>query len=83
MRIQFVVTDNDLAEIKELMKKTGIRTKQEFLNNAKALFKQSVEEKEKGFEIGYYKVGSPNPTKGLVKIIMMPALSAVKVIKQD
>ncbi len=48
MRIQLTVSDRKKKEIEELMKRTGSETKRELLNNALAVMKWILDEKQKG-----------------------------------
>lgn len=51
MRIQYVISDEAEEEMRNFMKICGIRTKQDFLDNAVTVFKMAVLEKTKGARI--------------------------------
>lgn len=51
MRIQYEISEGENKKIEELMKVCGIRTKRDFLNNARTLFAWAIEERRNGRRI--------------------------------
>jgi len=69
-RIQIELADEKLSQFEQLMKKCGIRTKKDLINNALAVLEWTVSEKEKGNIIA-----SVNEEENKYKELCLPILS--------
>lgn len=74
IRIQFELPEEKIAELKILMKESGIKTRKDLLNNALMLLEWAVNEKRQGRTII-----SIDEKKNRHKEILMPILSAITV----
>lgn len=75
MRIQYELSDKENAEIETMMKKTDIKTKRDFINNAITLFAWAIGERESGRVIG-----SIDEKEDKYREILMPSLAYIRPI---
>lgn len=71
-RIQFELTDEQLAELEKLMAESGTKTRKDLLNNALTLLEWAINEK-KGGRI----IASVNEKENKYKELVMPILANV------
>ena len=75
MRIQYELSDKENAEIEAMMKKTDIKTKRDFINNAITLFAWAIGERESGRVIG-----SIDEKEDKYREVLMPSLAYIRPI---
>ena len=75
MRIQYELSDKENAEIEIMMKKTDIKTKRDFINNAITLFAWAIGERENGRVIG-----SIDEKEDKYREVLMPSLAYIRPI---
>ena len=71
-RLQIEITFSELKEVKDMMLKTGLRTRKSLIDNCRTLFEWAIKEKEAGRLIG-----SMNEENGRFKEMVMPSLENV------
>ncbi|MFZ5453219.1 MAG: hypothetical protein ACOZF2_15275 [Thermodesulfobacteriota bacterium] len=72
IRVQFEINEGKFKELEELMKKVGIKTKKDLLNNALTLLEWAVNERKAGRIIA-----SIDEEEQKYKEVIMPILSNV------
>jgi len=72
-RVQFELNENQIKELKSLMKDINVRTKKDLFNNSLSLLKWVVREMKTGRTIG-----SINEKGDHFREIVMPFFSAIK-----
>jgi hypothetical protein len=73
MRIQLELSENSVAQIKDLMKTAGIKTYSELFSNSLAILNWAVKESRKGRKI----VSADQEKNEAVTELAMPVLDAV------
>ena len=76
-RIQFELPENRLEELEKLMKKAGILTKKELLNNALSLFEWVVQERERG-----HTIASVDEEEKRYRELVMPVFSNIRPLQR-
>ena len=69
-RVQFELSDERAKDLEELMRRSGIRTKKDLLNNALTLLEWAIEEKKAGRSIA-----SIDEKEKKYKELVMPVLA--------
>jgi len=72
MRIQLELSENQVRDLKDLMKETEVDTYKELFNNAFTLFQWAVDEVKSGNEIA-----SVNGERDLYKVLVMHPLERI------
>jgi len=72
MRIQLELSENQVRDLKALMKETEVETYKELFNNALTLFQWAVDEIKSGNEIA-----SVNEEREKYKVLVMHALERI------
>lgn len=71
IRVQFEITEEKFKDLEALMKKAGVRTKKDLLNNALVLLEWYIKEKEAGRV-----VASLDDKEHSYKEVVMPMMSS-------
>jgi len=72
IRLQFELPEERFKELEALMKRTGVKTKTDFINNALTLLEWVIKEKEAG-----RKIASVDDDHKSYRELVMPILSAI------
>jgi len=77
-RIQIELSEEEVAQIDQLMMLTGIRTRKEYFNNALTLMEWAINEKRVG-----HGIASIEDSTQSFRELVMPALQKVKPISES
>ncbi len=73
MKISYTISANRAAALNDLMIRTGVKTKNELIDNAVSVLEWLVEEKNAGRT-----VGSIDNEKNIIREIVLPALTELR-----
>ena len=72
IRLQFELSEDKVRELEALMKRTGVKTKTDFINNALTLLEWVIKEREAG-----RKIASVDDEQKSYRELVMPILSGL------